>query len=245
MSRAALQAPAPAPLPLGTSLLLFALMALAAAAALWLTPRLPEAGSAAALPRLDEAVPAQFGDWRLVPTLQDQVDLAIDADGARAIGQPYDRTLLRTYQNAQGEQIMLALAYARLQSQEIKVHRPEVCYAAVGYEVLALRSAPIALGLQSGAPVAGRRMLARDVHQTEAVSYWIRIGDIYSQDGWRTRWHLLTEGLQGRVRDGALVRASRVIADPAEAEAAHAQVEAFLAEMMAAMAPPARALFLL
>lgn len=249
MNAAATTAPVgPRPgLPWRSSLAVFLLMLLAAAAAWMLTPRAPPVPSGAdPLPRLEVAVPLVIGEWQLVPSLQEQVDLAVDGDGERLISQPYDQTLLRTYQNARGEQILLAVAYTRQQSQEVKVHRPEVCYTAVGFEVLSLAPTRLMNVAAAGTPpVDGMRMVARSVHHTEAVSYWIRMGSIYSQNAVDTRLHLLAEGLQGRLRDGALVRASRVIADPAEAPATYPQVEGFLAAFAAALTPEARALLLL
>lgn len=233
-------------LPWRSSLAVFLLMLLAAAAAWMLTPRAPSVPSDAdPLPRLEVAVPSVIGEWQLVPSLQEQVDLAVDGDGERLISQPYDQTLLRTYQNARGEQILLAVAYTRQQSQEVKVHRPEVCYTAVGFEVLSLDPARLDVAAAGTPPVDGMRMVARSVHHTEAVSYWIRMGSIYSQNAVDTRLHLLAEGLQGRLRDGALVRASRVIADPGEAPAAYPQIDGFLAAFAAALTPEARALLLL
>jgi len=229
-----------------SSLAAFLLMLLAAVAAWQLTPRaLPGAAGAAPLPQLELAVPPVIGEWRLVPSLREQVDLAVDRDGERLISQPYDQTLLRTYQNARGEQILLAVAYTRQQSQEVKVHRPEVCYTAVGFEVLSLDPARLDVAAAGTPPVDGMRMVARSVHHTEAVSYWIRMGGIYSQNAFDTRLHLLAEGLQGRLRDGALVRASRIVADPREAAAAYPQIERFLSEFTAALTPEARALLLL
>ncbi|MDP1791768.1 MAG: EpsI family protein [Methylibium sp.] len=248
MSAATTTAPAgPRPgLPWRSSLAVFLLMLMAAVAAWMLTPSLPPAPNGAEpLPRLEVAVPSVIGEWQLVPSLHEQVELAVDGDGERLISQPYDQTLLRTYQNARGEQVLLAVAYTRQQSQEVKVHRPEVCYTAVGFEVLSLDPARLDVAAAGTPPVDGMRMVARSVHHTEAVSYWIRMGSIYSQNAVDTRLHLLAEGLQGRLRDGALVRASRVIADPAEAPAAYPQVEGFLAEFAAALTPEARALLLL
>ncbi|WP_439570551.1 exosortase C-terminal domain/associated protein EpsI, partial [Methylibium sp.] len=144
-----------------------------------------------------------------------------------------------------GEQIRRAVAYTRQQSQEVKGHRPEVCYTAVGFEVLSLDPARLDVAAAGTPPVDGMRMVARSVHHTEAVSYWIRMGSIYSQNAVDTRLHLLAEGLQGRLRDGALVRASRVIADPGEAPAAYPQIDGFLAAFAAALTPEARALLLL
>ncbi len=55
---------------------------------------------------------------------------------------------LRSYVNANGDVVMLALAYGRHQRQEIKIHRPELCYtsqelldlAAVGRDPGAIRA---------------------------------------------------------------------------------------------------------
>ena len=77
---------------------------------------------------------------------------------------------------------------------------------------------------------------------TELVSYWIRIGSVYSESAWETRGHILTEGIQGRVPDGVLVRASRVVTDEVDAAAVHSSLEGFLAELVATAPADARRL---
>mgnify|MGYP003340463721 CR=1 FL=1 len=67
--------------------------------------------------------------------------------------QPYDQTLMRTYANSHGEQIMLALAWGERQRQDVKVHRPEVCYPAQGFAIRQIGSG------QEAAPAGTKRIM--------------------------------------------------------------------------------------
>lgn len=204
----------------------------AAVGSVLLRPRLHEAPMPAPL---DEQVPRRFGAWVSVPTPYVQTPVAVARHGEAHAGQPYDDVLMRTYFGKNGAPAMLALAYARAQRQEVKVHRPELCYVAQGYQVMWLRPSMIA-----GVP--GQCMLVRAGYVTEAVSYWMRIGRVFSEDAVVTRLHILREGLQGRVPDGILVRASSPVSRREGADAVHARLEAFLEQLVSALAPGARAL---
>lgn len=207
------------------------LMASAAGAVL-MRPTLRETPPAEALDRL---VPRQVGEWQVVPALLTPVAAAVPrADGTVPEG-PYDDVLMRTYGAPRRMPVVLAIAYARSQRQEVKVHRPELCYVAQGYEVLSLAPATVA-----GVP--GKRMLVRFGQVTEAVSYWIRIGALYSEAAFETRLHILREGLQGRVPDGVLVRASSRVFQRERAQDVHERIEAFIERLLASLPPSARAL---
>ena len=139
--------------------------------------------------------------------------------------------------------MVLALAYGAHQRQEVKIHRPELCYTAQGFEVM--RRSPIDVPLSGGLvpPAQGARMLVRGADRVETVSYWIRIGNLYSRSPWKTRSHIFTEGLRGRVVDGMLVRVSQMLPDLASATPQRfALQEQFLGELVAAMPPAARRL---
>lgn len=229
----------PWPLPLWRAVVLCLAMLLAAVLARWATPELHEVTGA---PSLEATVPERFGDWAVVPSTLVPANLAVAADGQPSTDQPYDQIVTRTYRNSQGEIVMLALAYGRTQRQEVKIHRPELCYPAQGFQVLSLQSTRFD-GLQGQRyPVTGKQMVARSGQRTEAVSYWIRIGRVYSDSAWVTRWHILREGLQGRVPDGILVRASRPVANAADAERAYPAMDRFLHELVAATPPGTREL---
>lgn len=211
----------------------------AAAACAWIaTPRLQAVNNA---PMLDAVVPKSFGDWRVISDASTQVDVAqgVETD----LEQPYDQTVMRTYANSRGEQIMLALAWGERQRQDVKVHRPEVCYPAQGFSIRRLQDgAPIATAGRSD-PVPTTQLLteARGGGY-EAVRYWIRIGDQYGGDGMKARWYILNEGIAGRVPDGVLVRASQRLGTAEQQGASQAVMERFLAELVAAVPAGPRAL---
>lgn len=157
---------------------------------------------------LAQGIPMSIGSWSTVPTKQIAIDLYQTTTGERTTDNPYDDTLIRTYQHVDGSQIQLAIAYGALQQQEIKIHRPELCYYAQGYEVYAHKDATFKTIRPNINDVKGKVMLAKNGNNLQLVSYWIRIGRLFSQNAWQTRLYLIKEGLLGRVPDGVLVRVS-------------------------------------
>jgi EpsI family protein len=137
---------------------------------------------------------------------------------------------MRTYVNQKGDQVMLALAYATEQKQDIKIHRPEVCYVAQGYQLLDMKTNTINPNQSTDIPA--QRLLLRNQNRSEAVTYWIRIGDEYPIGGIAQRMKILRDGLKGKVVDGILVRASTVLGDESESSPAYGQHEKFLADLL-------------
>ena len=211
-------------------------MCLAALLAWVATPKV----SATRLPPLAQWVPANFGDWHEVGGATDQVNPVADP----TLQNPYDDILMRSYANSRGDVVMVALAYGRSQRQEIKIHRPELCYLAQGYNLISSTATRLVLGGSGAAHVAGARMLVNTPGRTEAVSYWIRIGDMYSESAWATRYYILREGFKGKVHDGILVRVSQIVADGDSLDARYRLQEAFMGELIRAAPPYARRLLL-
>ncbi len=219
------------------SVLLSLAMLLAAAAAWYLTPRMTATEGAVSLAQV---VPRQFAGWRELDAPLTAVDPRGQRPGETDPEAPYDDVLMRSYVNANGDIVMLALAYGRHQRQEIKIHRPELCYTSQGFSVLRKSDATLA-----ASAVRGARMFVSAPGRSEAVSYWIRIGGLYSTNAWRTRAHIFTEGLQGRVVDGMLVRVSQIVPDAHAADAARYEVqEKFLGDLVLAMPAHARHLLI-
>lgn len=202
----------------------------AAALSVWGTPRW-QAREAA--PSLEATVPMAFGNWKAMPAAYAQVAVAQGVEAA--FEQPYDQTVMRSYVNDRGDTVMLALAWGQRQRQDVKVHRPEVCYPAQGYPVLRHEpGVPISLAGREQ-PVPTVSLLTGSGHRLEAVRYWIRIGQDYGGDGLAARWYILREGLKGRIPDGILVRASQRIDSPEEALPAQATLETFLQDLTRAL----------
>jgi EpsI family protein len=182
---------------------------------------------------LEATVPLAFGDWRALSTGYQQMALAVAADGQRSEEQPYDQVVMRTYRNSEGEHVMLALAYAKQQQQELKIHRPEVCYKAQGYQAGAQQLVDIVQ--YNGPAIPGQRFFMTSDSRREAVSYWIRIGDGYPRSGTDARLTILQHGLHGQVPDAILVRVSSIVPSEAQAPAAYARQERFIAALVQAM----------
>lgn len=198
----------------------------------------------AAPPPLNQIVPKAFGAWRDLPNPMVQVETFVNGEGASR-DQPYDDLVSRTYTNGEGEQIMVALAYGKHQRQEIKIHRPELCYPAQGWRVLKLTPVTFPFQTPSGQPVIGHRLLTQKGNgPIEAVSYWIRIGDSYSDSAWQTRMTIMKEGLQGRMTDGILVRVSERMAPGQSEEATFKRLESFAEQLVASTRSDGRHLLL-
>jgi len=212
------------------------LMVAGAALAVALTPRIDQSEPPVDLAAL---VPQTVGAWQVQPGNVLLASLDANGDGDKSTEQPYDQTLMRTF-GAEGRSVMLALAYTRVQAQEVKTHRPEVCYPAQGFRILQ-RQGVLIPGVARGTGavgVPGVHMLAQQRGRLEAVAFWVRTGGTFTDSGLQARMELVREGLQGRTSDGVLVRASMLINDPAEAPQAFEQLDRFL-QGLVAEAPPA------
>lgn len=190
---------------------------------------------------LQTSIPGVIGAWHERPDPRVQVSLNVGSD--TNINQPYDQSILRTYTDDQGHTIQVALAWGKHQRQEVKIHRPELCYPAQGLAVKSLSDIDFPLITPDGQPVKGKRMLAQNRNgQLEAVSYWIRLGSTYSGSAWETRLHILKEGLAGRITDGMLVRVSQAVPKGDDLQAVYRRQESFAAQLVERSPTQARSL---
>jgi EpsI family protein len=219
------------------SLPLLGTMLVAAAAAALLTPQREAEAPAASL---DDLVPLSFGEWRAVPDPVAQVTLNPRLENEPAGAQAYDDLMVRTYRRADGQEVMVTLAYGRRQTQELKIHRPELCYYAQGFEVLAL--GPRTVRLSPSQDIRSLTLLTRNRARVEVVTYWMRIGAQVTENAWQTRWVILREGLRGRIPDGMLVRASTLASPERTMEEVIELQQAFLADLYSAVPASTRQL---
>jgi EpsI family protein len=215
--------------PLARAVWVAAVLAAASSAAARLTPQ-REIGHRDL--RLQELVPQSFGGWTaeppqpgsqvlLVPNGVDEPEVAQTAS--------YDDVLMRTYRRADGARVMVAFAYGGRQTQEVKIHRPELCYYAQGFAVLPL--GPRTVRLSDSETAESLALLTQNRARVEVVTYWIRVGDELASGPWDLRWTIFREGLRGRVPDGLLVRVSSLTESAAGTEQELAVQHAFLADL--------------
>ncbi|MGF1454089.1 MAG: exosortase-associated protein EpsI, B-type [Alphaproteobacteria bacterium] len=209
-------------------------MAIAAVAALLMTPRLTGSGTPLVL---DDVVPESFAGWSLDKTVTPVLPRASD-DEDSLTSRIYDQTVSRTYRNADGERLMLVIAYGRNQSDALQVHRPERCYASLGFDVSKPRRRTISVAGET-LPVIGLETRREARH--EPVTYWTRVGSDVPSSGLEQQWSRLRVGLQGRIPDGVLIRISSISRQPDEAFDKHG---AFIQALIGAIEPAQRSFFL-
>ncbi|WP_019882394.1 MULTISPECIES: exosortase C-terminal domain/associated protein EpsI [unclassified Methylophilus] len=181
----------------------------------------------------EENIPRVINDWMEIQQSAPQVSMV--SDEKSLINQLYDDTLMRTYVNKDGQQVMVALAYAKEQRQDVKIHQPDICYPAQGYQMLKSKE-KVFSNLSKNAQIIGKQQLYYGQSHLEAVSYWIRVGDRTMTSGLQMRSKIIEDGLlKGRLDDGILVRVSSAISDEEKASEAYALQERFIKEFVLAV----------
>lgn len=179
-------------------------------------PLLASAGAAVALtPRnrlnllngkeLEKLVPLSFAGWHVTPS--NAVILPEAREGSLA-DKLYSQTVSRLYLSETDLPVMLVIAYGDTQSDQLQLHRPEVCYSAVGFEIST--SQKVAVPVAPPHTLPARQLVATSNDRTEPILYWTRIGDYLPASGNEQRLLKLRTEMRGYVADGVLVRLSTV-----------------------------------
>lgn len=183
-------------------------------------------------PDLNTMIPRQIGEWKIDSTI---VPIEPSPDVQAQLNKIYNQILSRTYVNPIGRRIMLSIAYGGDQSDSMRVHRPEVCYASQGFDVLSVIAGTL-LTQYGELPV--KRLMAVQGNRNEPITYWVVVGDKATLSGLKQKFAQLSYGLTGRVPDGFLVRVSSIDHDR---QIAHQQQEEFIESMLGAMSEKDRA----
>lgn len=186
-----------------TSIILGVLMVSSGALTMALTPTVKIADQQEML-NLEALIPAQFGNWQIDNSI---IPLQVDAETQSQLDRIYNQTISRTYINTLGERIMLSVAYGGDQSDNLAVHKPEVCYYAQGFEIMKIFADEL---LTSYGKLPIKRLLAIKGNRNEPITYWVTVGNKAVLPGIDQKLQQLRYGLTGRVPDGMLVRVSSI-----------------------------------
>lgn len=209
-----------------TPIIIFLLMTSAVILSFFLKPHQRMADQLPPL-KLAEAIPQRFSGWDIDKNI---TPVSQSADVQAKLDQLYSQTLARTYINAQGQRIMLSIAYGADQSGDgNQVHRPEFCYAAQGFHLISNIVGNLTTHYGT-LPV--RRLLAVQGPRNEPITYWVTVGDKATLPGINRKLNQLAYGLKGTVPDGMLVRVSSIDSNNAAAYRLH---EAFIQDLLQAM----------
>jgi EpsI family protein len=179
---------------------------------------------------LESMIPKQFADWQI----DDQVvPLQVDPQRLALLNKIYNQTLARTYINAQGERIMLSIAYGGDESDSMQVHRPDVCYPAQGFQIMDLVIGTFDTGY---GVIPVKRMVAKMDSRVEPITYWVTIGDTVAVNSLKWKLAQLKYGLTGKVPDGMLFRVSSL----GEQSSAYPMQENFIKILLKSLTPENR-----
>ncbi|MCA1977678.1 MAG: EpsI family protein [Thiobacillus sp.] len=193
------------------------------------TQRIADAG-----PKIDleTLIPKEFADWKIDATI---APLIANPEQEALINKIYNQTLTRTYVNAKGERVMLSIAYGGDQSDNMAVHKPEICYPAQGFQIL--KSPAISTFRTGEGDIPVKRLVAGQGPRIEPITYWTTVGDAVEVSGLKWKLKQLKYGLTGQIPDGLLFRVSSIQADDA---AAYRIQDEFTRAMLKAMNPQQR-----
>lgn len=208
---------------------LFMFAAAGMALALKPTTRVADAGPKVDLETL---IPKTFGDWKIDATI---APLIANPEQQALINKIYTQTLTRTYINSGGERIMLSIAYGGDQSDNMAVHKPEVCYPAQGFQIL--KSPTISSFSTGEGSIPVKRLVATQGARVEPITYWTTVGDTVAVSGLKWKLQQLKYGLTGKIPDGLLFRISSIQADDAKA---YQLQDEFTRDLLKALPPGGR-----
>ena len=180
-------------------------------------------------PPLDAMMPDAFGEWSRIH-LNDAILPTENEQG------PGEATAYRAYRDALGRVVTVVVAYGPPLGDSVRLHRPESCYVAQGFEI---RERHVKTTTTRFGAVPLVHLDTRSASRNEAVSYWLRDGEDYITDA---AGHQLLAFMRkrGDRSDGALVRVSST----GNGQSTHDWHAVFLNEFSAALNDEARYLMM-
>ena len=101
---------------------------------------------------------------------------------------------------------MMLMAHGDSQSNELQLHRPEVCFPAFGFSLTS--SAPLELKIGNGVTLPARRLLAQSNSANTGCALLDAVGRIFSGRCHGTTPDRLTAAMHRYIPDGLLARFS-------------------------------------
>jgi EpsI family protein len=199
-----------------------------------LEPRELMARTSASL-NLEQVIPKQFGQWRLVPEIAPVTPADpegyVDADANS--NRIYSQEVGRAYSDGNGHLVMLLVAYGPVQNYRLKAHRPEMCYTAAGFRISGKTDAELSYR-SNASPIRMTRLVAEREARLEPISYWMRVGNDISNGVVDRQIVRVKYGLRGLIPDGALIRVSTI---GLPEEASYQVQDNFIRDLLAAIPP--------
>jgi EpsI family protein len=146
----------------------------------------------------------------------------------------YSQTLNRTYVNQKGNYVMLSVAYGEEQSDTKRLHYPEFCYPAQGFQIDSSQRNVIHTNYGN---IRVKQLLAIMGTRSEPITYWSTVGDKVVMAGREAKIEQLKYGFKGEIPDGLLFRVSSITKDTNEGYALH---QAFIRSLISSVSKESR-----
>jgi EpsI family protein len=152
----------------------------------------------ASSPQFAAAIPFAFGDWagRDAPPLDPDVAQVLAAD-------QYVHRFYGLRSTNFDQRVEVDIAYYRRPQAGAAMHSPLNCLPGSGWQVIESRTTPVRAGEQTWDV---RRLIVDRKGYRIAMAYWFQNRGGVVGTEFQQRVRLLTDGLQGRATDAALVR---------------------------------------
>ncbi len=186
----------------------------------------PNSIDAQNIPSLESSIPISFGGWQSATQGLAQI---VDPKMEKSLDAIYSQTLSRVYVDNQQHQVILSLAYGPNQTEPLRVHKPEVCYPAQGFNIESNEVGQLKVGDQK-IPVKFLKGVSSD--QTEFVTYWIVVGGVAVATDLEFKLQQFKFSLEGKIPDGLLFRVS---SHGQNAEAEYQKQKDFVNDLMKAV----------
>jgi EpsI family protein len=180
---------------------------------------------------LQLVVPKTFANWSYEPLMNSAM---VDPQSKELLDKIYSQILARTYKNTDGYRMMLSIAYGSDQRGALQAHKPEVCYPAQGFSMIAENDAEI--NTPNGV-IPVRQLQMTMGPRKEPVTYWFTVGDQAIQSAFDRRLATLKSTMTGRIPDGLLFRVSSI---DRESKSAFVKQSEFVLALLSAASPSAR-----
>jgi EpsI family protein len=162
--------------------------------------------------KLADILPRQFGRWGS----RDVSDLYAPETPDSLLARLYGETVARLFVNQEtGAQVMMLMAHGDSQSNELQLHRPEVCYPAFGFALVESHALQLKIGTAMTLP--GRRLIAQSNQEKQSVIYWTRLGEYFPITVTEQRLDRLNTAIHRYIPDGLLARFSMAGQDTSSA----------------------------
>ncbi len=177
-------------------------------------------------PDLEALLPDNFTGWR-------RLDIAAAVLPPEAELGPGEAVAYRAWADPAGRVVTLVVAYGPPLGDSVRLHRPEACYRAQGHTITGRATGQLQT-IVGAMPVI--HLDTEKALRPEAVSYWLREGDVYVGNAAGHAFQFFRRGPMAA--DGALVRVS----SKGAGEAAQRLHDRFLSDFVATLPPEGLAL---